>query len=163
VKALSKLALGLSLLFSSPALAAEPVFVALAEGFTSKGKEVGIEVGQRMFSIPTFPAVCAGLQAPARLVVVAPKPLQLVRGQWFSYKRLVVLALDAAGRILPPVPIAVEVEEVTPPLLNLRSDMTADPNGKVLPIRKGSFQFRFTAICEGHSAFAVARAEVVEP
>ncbi len=163
MKVLPRLALGLSLLSPGTAVAVEPVFVALAEGFTSKGREVGIQAAQRMFSVPSFPAVCVGLQAPARLVVVAPKPLRLVRGQRFTYDRLVVLAVDASGKVLQPVPIAIEVEEVTPAVLNLRSDMTADPDGRVLPIRKGGFRFRFRTLCEGQLAVAIVKAEVVEP
>lgn len=163
MSALARLALGLPLLMSGTAVATEPVFVALAEGFTSKGKSVGIEAEQRMFSVPSFPAVCAGLPTPAGLRFVAPKPLTLVRGQWFSYKRLVVLAVDGSGNYLPPVPIVVEVEDVTPAVLNLRSDMTADPDGRVLPIRKGRFRFRFRTICEGQRAATIVKAEVVGP
>ena len=163
MSALARLALGLPLLISGTAVATEPVFVALAEGFTSKGKNVGIEAEQRMFSAPSFPAVCAGLPTPASLLLVVPKPLHLVRGQWFSYKRLVVLAVDGFGKGLPPVPIVVEVEDATPAVLNLRSDMTADPDGKVLPIRKGRFRFRFMTICEGQEAATIVKAEVVGP
>ena len=159
---LPKLVLGLFLIVPGPGVTAEPIFARLAEGFTSKDRHVGIEAAQRLFSVPTFPGVCAALQAP-RLVIVAPQPLRLVRGQWFSYNQLVILAVDAAGRALPPVPIAIEVEDIKPPVLNLRSDMTADPNGKVLAVRKGRFHFRFRALCEGQFAAAVVAAEVVEP
>ena len=161
--ALARFALGLPLLISGTAVATEPVFVALAEGFTSKGKDVGIEAEQRMFGVPSFPAVCAGLRAPAGLLLVARQPLRLVRGQWFSYNRLVVLAVDGSGEVLPPVPIVIEVEDVAPALLNLRSDMTAEPDGRVLPIRKGRFRFRFRTICEGQVATATVKAEVVGP
>lgn len=163
VKGFSATAIALSLLAACQGSAAEPVFQHLAEGLTSKNKKVGIMAAQRMFSVPAMGEVCAHLQAPARIVVMGPKPLQLVRGQWFSYRRLVVLAVDSSGKVLPPVPITVEVEGITPPVLNLLSDMTASPDGKVLPIGEGGFRFRFRAICEGHSIATVAWAEVVVP
>lgn len=84
-----------------------------------------------------------------------------MRDEWFHYDRLVVLAVDASGASLPPVPIAVEVEELTPPLLSLDSDMASEPAGKVLPIRPGRFRFRFRTLCEDHEAAVIVPAEVV--
>lgn len=143
--------------------AAEPLFVRLAEGYTSKDARAGIVVAPRMFSAPTFAELCSRHQLPSRLLVMTPEPLRLSRGQWFPYDRLVVLAVDSSGRILPPVPIVVEAEETTPELLDLRSDMTADLDGKVLPVREGSFQFRLRTICDNHGAAATIDAEVTDP
>ena len=159
MKPLFQLAFGLFLLVPTPGLATEPVFVHLAEGFTSKSQRVGIEAAQRMFSAPMFPEICTGLQAPTRLIVVRPEPLLLVNGQWFPYRRLVVLAVDAAGTVLPPVPIGIEVEE-TPALL-LGSAMTAD--GKLFPVHTGDFRFRLATRCEDPSIIAVIKAKIVEP
>jgi hypothetical protein len=157
------LALALIGLVTCRALAAEPEFDHLAEGFTSAGTEEGIVAAQRMFSAPDFPEICPSLPAPARLAVVAPNPLRLVRGQWFTYDRLVVVAVDDSGTILPPVPITIEIEPVEPPVLALGHYMTGDPDGQVLPVRAGAFHFRFRTICEGHSAVVVVPVEVTEP
>lgn len=84
-------------------------------------------------------------------------------GEWFPYAKLHVLALDGTGRLIPSVPIQVQVEEVEPPLLALRSDMLAD--AKLLPVRPGSFRFRFrfATICWDQRVVSVtARAEVRE-
>lgn len=158
-----EVALMLTLLGSGPVPAEEARFAHLAEGYTAADARSGIVAGQRMFSVPTFGAICAPLEAPARLAVITPEPVRLVRGEWFTYDRLVVQAVDASGRLLPPVPITVEVEDVEPAVLNLRSDFTADPNGQVLPVRAGSFRFRFSTLCPGETAAAILRAEVVEP
>lgn len=163
MRAFHKLALALSGLAACAASAAEPAFVHLAEGYTSRDKQAGIVAAQRMFSAPSIAEICTPLESPARLVVTVAEPVRLVRGQWFSYGRLGVVAVDSSDRVLPPVPIALEVEEVTPELLNLRSDLTADPDGKVLPVRAGDFHFRLKTICQGHSAVVTIRARVVEP
>lgn len=156
-------ALALSGLVAGHAAASELEFANLAEGYTSESRNAGIVAAQRMFSVPDFPGICAPLPAPVRLVVMAPDPVTLVRDEWFSYDRLVVVAVDVSDTVLPPVPITVEVEQVAPPVLNLRSDFTADPNGKVLAVRPGRFHFRFRTICEGHSAVVIVPAEVTEP
>jgi hypothetical protein len=153
--------LALAVLVARAAAGEDPAFVRLAEGFTSVNHQFGIVAGQRVFSVPTFPGICTPLEAPARLEVLSSEPLRLVRGRWFSYERLVVVAVDSAGNALPPVPIELDVENVSPELLNLRSDMTA--GDRVLPVRAGAFRFRVRTICDGHVADATIGAEVVEP
>lgn len=159
----SHLASGLAACVACDAAIAQPAFVRLAEGLTSKHEEVGIVVAPRMFSLPTFAELCSPLRPPGRLVVVTPEPLRLPTGQWFRYDRMVVLAVDSSGKVLPPVPIVIEVEETTPELLNLQSDMTADPDGKLLPVRAGNLRFRLRTICDGHVAATTVSAEVVDP
>lgn len=158
-----RIGLWLSTLAVCGGATAQAAFLRLAEGYTSRDERTGIVAAQRMFSVPDFPEVCASALLLDRLVTVGREPVRLVRGRWFSYAELIVVAVDAAGNILPPVPIAIDVEDATPDVLDLRSDMTADPDGKVLPINTGSFRFRIRAICEGHSASVVVEAEVAEP
>ena len=160
---INKIALFLFLLSGSQYPHAGPQFVHLAEGFTSPDTDTGIRAAQRNFSVPDMPEICLPLRTPNRLVVVNTEPLQLVRGQWFGYERIVVLAVDASGAVLAPVPVSLEVEDVDPPVLNLRSDMTADPEGRVLPIRSGSFHIRFTTLCNNPSIGTVIKAVVQEP
>ena len=74
-----------------------------------------------------------------------------------------VVAVDSAGNLLPPVPIAIDVQDAPPDMLDLRSDMTADPDGKVLPVSTGTFSFRIRTICEEHSTSVRLQAEVSEP
>ena len=135
-------------------------FVRLAEGYSSSDRETGIVAAQRMFSVPMFSSLCSS-PAPASLVVDSPEPVRLVNGEWFRYDQLVVLALDSAGNTLPRVPIVVEIEEVNPELLDLDPITLADSEGRVMPVRTGTFHFRFRVICEPQLAQAVVRVEVV--
>ncbi len=158
---LVRAALPLWLLVATPASSDEPLFVTLAEGFTSADEETGIVAGQRMFTAPTFLDVCAPLEAPDRLVLVGNEPVELTDGEWFPYDRLIVVAVDVAGAVLPPVPIAIDVEQVEPPVLSLRSDMTA--NDEVLAIAEGRFRLRVQTRCDDHAAELMVEAEVVGP
>ena len=152
----------LSFLFSE-VIAAENLFARLAEGFTSRDMQTGITAAQRMFSVPDYPEMCAPHKAPVQLVVVNPQPVQLVRGQWFRYDQLIIVAVDYTGTILSPVPIIIDVEEIIPEVLNLRSDMAADPEGRVFPMKAGEFLFRVRTECEGHDASVIINARVMEP
>jgi hypothetical protein len=147
-------------LFEKPAA---PPFVRLAEGYTSIGREAAIDMMPRRFSAPTFADICARLEGPVRIVVVTPTPLRLVTGQPFAYSQLVIVAVDASGGVLPPVPVAMEVEETSPTFLDLHSQLTGDPNSGILPVREGDFHFRIRTLCGGHSAVAVIGARVVAP
>lgn len=111
-----------------------------------------------------------GLVTPAEVVrcrlagavrSVPSDDLRLRMGESFHYVRLEVLAVDEAGRALPSVPISVTVEGVDPAVLMLRSDWTGTPDGKVLALPPGCFEFRFSTMCEGHGALAAIQAEVV--
>ncbi len=148
-----------ALLAGIHATAEEPIFVHIAEGYTSSTRNEGIFARQRMFSAPDFDRICEPLEPPARLITATPVPLRLMPGQWFAYDTLVVLAIGSDGDVLPPVPITLEVEEHEPELLNLRSDMTTE--GKLMPIRAGRFRFRLSTICAGHGATVTIDAEVV--
>jgi hypothetical protein len=139
----------------------ETYFARIGEGFTSENASSGIEVAWRMFSAPDIPTICAKSERPVKLVT-RKEPVALYIGEWFPLDRLIVLALDAADRPLPPVPIIIEVEMLDPPLLNLQSDMLAE--AKVLPRRAGLFRFRARTLCiEAAGKFVEIRAQVSKP
>jgi len=139
---------------------AEPSsFVTIAEAFTSETQQHGIEVGYRIFSAPDMGEICAKAERPARLVA-QKVPITLRVREWFLLDRLIILAEDAEGQQLPPVPITLEVEDKEPPLLNLRSDMIAE--ARVLPVRAGSFRFRARTICSDPAVEVLIEATVNE-
>jgi len=112
-----------------------------------------------MFSAPDFPRVCKDAHRVARLdAPTASVALQV--NEWFPLDRLVIIALDKSGQPVGSVPIAIEVEEKAPPLLDLGSDRIAD--ARVLPIRAGKFRFRARMICSGTSAQVFINATVRE-
>jgi hypothetical protein len=136
------------------------VFGTIAEAFTSKTQQRGIEVAYRMFSAPDLGEICAKSPRPVKLVA-QQVPITLHVGEWFSLDRLIIVAVDASSRQLQPVPIMLEVEDKEPPLLNLRSDMIAE--ARVLPLRAGSFRFRARTICSDPSVEVLIEATVDEP
>ena len=71
-------------------------------------------------------------------------------GEWFDFSSLRIIAVDADGHTLAPVPVRVEVEEVDPPLFSLSNDIIG--YGGVTPTRAGRFKFRARTICLGTSA-----------
>jgi len=144
---------------SAPAGASvqEESYAIAAEGLTSAGEQRGIKAAYRMWALPDFDAVCAAAPKPSTLDARQPA-VALKVGERFPLTRLVIIARDAAGRALAPVPIAIEVEAVDPPLLNLRSDARAE--GKLQVLRRGSFRFRVRTTCEGVSVSTLIPATI---
>jgi hypothetical protein len=75
--------------------------------------------------------------------------------------RLIVVAVDQSGHVLPAVPIAVEVERKTPPLLDLAPEMISE--SKLMALRAGSFQFRARTFCPGFNVEVVIPATISAP
>jgi len=138
------------------AAAKEPVFVTIGEAFTSATSQAGIRGGWRMTTVPFLEEYCPSLSKPTKLVIRSP--ITLTRQVWFPYSKIVVLALDRSGRVIPNVPVSMEVEEMQPPLLAVRADMLA--GDRVLPIATGSFRFRFATLCWDSPVLATAAATV---
>lgn len=136
-----------------------PSFGNTGEGFTSPNRATGIDAAFRMFSVPTFGETCEESKAPFRLA----SPLRVVAlrvGEWFPLRRLIIVAEDRMGHVLPRVPISIEVEVREPPLINGRSEMISE--GRLLPIRPGKFRFRARTLCSGTSADVFIQA-VIKP
>lgn len=138
--------------------AKQPEFVTIAEAYTSASPSQGIEVGSRIFSAPDLEEICSGVARPAKLVIQnGQNELLVLRvGDWFALDRLVIVAVDADGRALPPLPITLEAEEPEPPALDLRSDMIAE--ARVLPVRAGSFRLRARTLCSNPAVAAIVQA-----
>jgi hypothetical protein len=131
-----------------PQAAVLPGFGTIAEGFTSPNRSTGIDAAYRMFSLPTFPKICAESERPFKLASVGGTVMLRV-GERFSLRRLIIFAVDRTGHVLRPLPIVLEVEGQDPPLFSLKTDMISD--GRLMPIRSGKCRFRARTICEGTS------------
>ncbi len=140
--------------------AKQPEFVTIAEAYTSASKDQEIKVGYRMFSAPEMEDICSGAARPAKLVI-QNESLILRVGDWFALDRLVIVAVDADGQPLSPAPIALDVEAMEPPVLNLRSDMIAEV--RVMPVRAGSFRFRARTLCASPAVETLIQAAVSNP
>ena len=81
---------------------------------------------------------------PAALEAVG-RGSELHVGEPFPVNRLTIVARDRSGKLLGPVPIAIEVDDGDPPLLNTKSDAIAE--SRLQPLRPGAFRFRARTIC----------------
>jgi hypothetical protein len=110
-----------------------------------------------MFSAPDMAGRCerAGI---ARRLSATRGQVRLVVGRPLPLTTLAVVAFGPAGEILPDVPIAIEVQEVSPAILDLRSDRL-EPGP--VPIRPGVFGIRVRTVCDGPRAETTIEARVV--
>jgi len=125
-----------------------PWFETVAEGWTARDERSSVDLAFRMFSVPDMAGHCAKAPSPARLV--AKGTVTLLVGEWFQFSSLRIVAVDAAGRPLAPVPIMLDLEKVEPRLFALTNQALND--GGVTPTRTGRFRFRARTICRGTSA-----------
>lgn len=131
-------------------------FATIAEAWSAPAKDADMIVAHRLFSTDQLADVCARAMTPARLVLETP--LNLRAGEPFALTSLRIMAIDESGRALPPIPLLIEVEALERPILDLRSETTAD--GIIVPIRSGQFMFRARAICVESVAPVFAAATV---
>lgn len=131
-------------------------FATIGEGLTSADRQTGITAAYRMFSVPTFDQHCRG--SPTRLVAPEGR-LTLRAGSRYALTRLVIVAEGAAGTVIPGVPIGLEAEAKTPPVVLLTNDALAD--GELSLVAPGRFRLRARTLCPGTGATAVVDVSVV--
>ena len=132
----------------APALstAPQPFFVTIAEGLTSPSLTEAMRVAPRMFSAPQLSTACQTQLRIARLETAA-RSVDLRVGDRLALDTLRIVAINDASVAVPDVPVAIEVEETSPPVVSLRSD---DPDlnaGRLLTVGPGSFRMRVRTIC----------------
>ena len=82
--------------------------------------------------------------------------IEITIGELFSFRDLNVLAVDAAGMPLKPVPIIVEIEEETPEIVAIVDGEAYKQTGRTdienacceaLALRPGTFRIRIHTLC----------------
>ncbi len=134
-------------------------FVSVAEGLTSATLTEGIRVAPRMFAASQLVEACNTPRGVERLEV-APSRLEMTPDGRYALNTLSVVAVNAAAAAIPDVPIALEAEEITPPVIGLRSD---DPDlnaGRLHAVRAGRFRMRIRTLCGGPQVEAIIRGRV---
>jgi len=125
---------------------AGPYFVQVAEGLSSPTLTEGIRVAPRMFAASQLVEACKDPRVVERLEV-APNPLEMREDGRYALNSLSVVAVNGADVAMAGVPIVLEAEEISPPVVQLRSD---DPDlnaGRLHALRAGAFQMRVRTIC----------------
>ena len=134
----------------NPTAAAATAYVVIAEGLTADSADGAMVTEPRMFSTPDLPTRCSHASSLARLAATDRVNVRI--GEPFSLGALRVVALDGAGAIIPRVPVVIEVEPVSPPILDLSSErLERGP----IAMRPGAFMIRVRTICPGLEAAPV--------
>ena len=123
-----------------------PYFVSIAEGLTSATLTEGIRVAPRQFTASQLVEACKDPRVVDRLEV-APEMLEMREDGRYSLNTLSVVAVNGADVAMAGVPVVVEVEEVNPTVVALRSD---DPDlnaGRLHAVRAGYFRMRVRTMC----------------
>jgi hypothetical protein len=117
-----------------------------------------MEVGFRLFSAPDFDSFCSPARATDVTQLRSSSPrIRLRVGDRFPLGSLKIVALDAAGAVLPKVPVEIEVDE-RPDVFELRSDKIAD---SLLTAKSpGQVRLRIRTICNGSKAETFVPADV---
>jgi hypothetical protein len=134
-------------------------YVQIAEGLSSPTVTEGIRVAPRMFSPSQFVEACRTAVPVARLEV-EPDLLDLVLGNLYSLDSLTVVAVDGADIAVPGVPIVLEAEDTSPPVLQLRSDDPDLDQGRLRAIAPGEFRMRIRTTCGMPQAETIIRGRV---
>lgn len=144
-----------------------PDYVHIGQGVTSVAPGADAEVASRMFTMYLLDEACRNSRAGDVVRLRAEPSLALYVGEPFSPGSLKVAALDAAGALLPKVPIAVELKS---PLGafdkrspwgesgQLQQDVLA--SGALMPLRPARVTFRFRTICPGPEADVFVDADI---
>ncbi len=130
---------------SAPA-AREAPFVTVAEALTMGAQGEAMEVAPRIFTAPDLPRWCAGAEEAADLRSEAP-PVRIEAGGRQDLRDLRIRALNSEGRIVPRVPLAIEIEETIPPIAATGSDDADLAAGGIRVLRPGRFRIRVRTIC----------------
>ena len=132
----------------APALATgpQPFYVTIAEGLTSPSLTEAMRVGPRMFSAYQLDTACRTPLRIARLET-AGRSFDLQVGERLALDMLRIVAVNDANVAVPDVPVAIEVEETSPPVVRLRSDDPDLDAGRLLTVGPGTFRIRVRTIC----------------
>ena len=123
-----------------------PYFVVVAEGLTSATLTESIRVAPRGFTSSQLVEACRDPRVVARLEV-APDPLEMREDGRYALNSLSVVAVNYADVAMEGVPIVLEAEEVSPPVVQLRSDNVDLNAGRLHAVRTGYFQMRIRTMC----------------
>ena len=122
-------------------------YVRVAEGLTSPSLTETMQVAPRMFGASDLTTACQSPRRIARLEA-PPAPWSCASAsRVVRVHTLRVVAVGEAGTPMADVPVAIEVEELNPPLVQLRSD---DPDlnaGRLRSIGSGTVRMRVRTLC----------------
>ena len=122
-------------------------YVQVGEAITAATLTEGIRVSPRMFTANDLVAACRETRPVARLEIV-PAAIELPVDGRFPLNRISIVAVNIEGvAIVPGVPIVLETQDASPPVVSLRSDDPDFNAGVLHVVRPGNFRVRARTIC----------------
>jgi hypothetical protein len=149
-----------ALRFVGLSLSPDRYYVQVAEAITAATLTEGIRVSPRMFTPNDLINACRQPRSVARLEVV-PSVLDLAVDGRYPLNRISVVAINPQGvAIVPGVPIVLEAQDITPPIVLLRSDDPDISAGVLHAVRPGTFHLRARMICGTQTVEVTVRGNV---
>jgi hypothetical protein len=130
----------------------------IGEGLTAATSDGTIEFGWRMFTIYTVDEACRRARADLTARLRSDTPRLTAHGaEPFSPARLKIVAVDRAGRVLPRVPIGVELKAPPGFFVSRLPDGRDAPlvplgTGPLVPLKTGTAMLRARTLCRASSA-----------
>src|SRR5688572_11011289 len=118
-----------------------PTYIRIAEGLTAPTLAEEMRVAPRMFAASQLVEACQDPRSVARLETPV-ELLELQVGERFTLSALNVVAVNFADVALAAVPVAIEATDVSPPVLQLRSDDPDLNQGRLYSLNAGTFRLR---------------------
>lgn len=134
-------------------------YVPIAEGLSSPTLAEDIRVAPRMLPAVELMRACRDPRSVARLES-ATRSLDLQVGERFALSSLRVVAVNFADVAMTAVPIVIEAEDFSPPVLQLRSDNPDLNQGQLYSLNSGTFRLRIRTLCGTPGAEMTIRARV---
>jgi hypothetical protein len=116
-------------------------------------------VAPRMFAAPDLMRACRDPRSVARLQT-ATRSLDLQVGERFPLSSLRVVAVNFADVAMTAVPIVIEADDFSPPVLQLRSDNPDLNQGQLYSLNSGRFRLRIRTLCGTPGAETTIRGRV---
>jgi len=135
-------------------------YVRVAEGLTSAHLNEAIYVALPRLEPDQVRRGCQDVTRIVRLGTPSTR-MQMQVGERFALAGLSVIAVDEADITVAGVPFAIEAEDRTPPVLELRRDDADLGRGVLRPLNAGQFLVRIYMLCAVPGAETIIDVKVV--
>jgi hypothetical protein len=135
-------------------------YVRVAEALASANMNEGLRIAVPRLDPDVISQSCRLLPYIVRLAAPSLN-MQMQIGDPLPLSGLSVVAIDTADVIVAGVPLAIEAQDQTPPVLQLRGDDPDLGRGTLRPLNTGEFRLRIYTLCGVPGAEAVMNVKVV--
>jgi hypothetical protein len=138
----------------------ENAYVHVAEAISASQLNEAIRVTVPRLQGEEIRQACRNLRRVVRLSTPSVN-MQMQLGERLALGGLSVVAVDDADVVVPGVPLAIEAEDQSPPVLLLTADDPDRARGLLFTINTGDFKLRTYTLCGMPGAEAVIDVKVV--